>query len=176
MPRQIVGESKNIVVELEGFDELSDRLRGIEPKMRRNFMRGGMRALLAHLKKGAAKRIPSRTGALRRSLKTSTRIFPAQGIVEGRLRTGAAISGGKLKGRDAWYGHIIERGAKPHVIEPSTRKALRIGGRFFARVKHPGIAARRFMERTAAEDLPRGRELFYEYVTQRLKEEIEGGR
>ena len=159
-------------VKLEGFEELEKRLRGFPERLRNNYMPGGMRALVATLQKGARRRVPSRTGALRRSIAISTRVNP-DGVI-GKVYTGAAIGAGKLKGRDAWYGHIIERGAKPHTITPKTKKGLAFRGRVVQSVKHPGIRGRYFMRDTEQQDFPAASQKFGTYVEVRSKDYIEG--
>lgn len=164
-----------VTVVLEGFKETQERLRGFPEKLRKNYMRGGMRALVAQLRKGARRRIDrfSRTGALRRSIGVSTRAF-ADGTVIGKVYAGAVITSGKHKGRSAWYGHILESGAKPHSITPQQRKAIAFGGKVFAGAKHPGIKGRHFMRDTASQDIEHGRRIFTTYVETRSKAYLEG--
>ena len=158
-------------VKLEGFDALRKRLRSFPEKLRKNYMRGGMRAMVAHLRKRARQRVKSFTGALRRAIGISTRTFQ-DGTVRGKVFIGP-ITSGKLKGRDAWYGFIVESGAKPHLIEPKNRKAIAFGGRVFMRVRHPGMRGRYFMRDTANLDVAQGKRLFTDYVESRAKQHIE---
>ncbi len=162
-----------VQIKLEGFNELNRRLRGFPDKLRKNYMRGGMRALVAFLRKGARRRVPSRTGALRRSIGISTRLLP-DGAVQGKVFTGAAIGAGKLKGRDAWYGHLVERGTKAHVIRSRSGRGLSFGGKVFKEVKHPGIRGRYFIRDTANQDANQGQNIFRVYVESRSKDFLEG--
>ncbi len=164
-------------VELQGFKETAERLRSFPNRLRKNYMRGGMRQLVAYLRKGARRRLTqttkTRSGELRRSIGISTRAFD-DGTVIGKVWPGL-ITSGKLKGRTGWYGHIIEQGAKPHAIEPKLRKAVAFGGGVYARVaQHPGIKGRHFMRDTKAQDMGHGRQLFTQYVEVRAKADIEG--
>lgn len=85
-----------------------------------------------------------RTGRLRRSILRG----PVTGSVAGGDLSLDLRAGG-LGGVS--YAEHVHDGTRPHVIEPSRRKALRFsgGGRFvFARrVRHPGTAPRPFMTR-----------------------------
>ncbi len=169
----------DIKIKLTGFAELQKRLRGFPDKLRKSYMRNGMRALVAYLRKGARKRVPARSGALRRSIGISTRLIGTD-TVRGKVFTGAAIGAGKLKGRDAWYGHIIERGAKPHIIRAKTAKGLAIPGgagrRFgiFQSVQHPGIRGRYFIRSTAQQDMNQAQRIFKNYVESKSKDWLEG--
>jgi hypothetical protein len=164
-------------VRLEHFAETSKRLRGFPDKLRKNYMRGGMRSLVAHLRKGARRRLSqttkTRTGDLRRSIGVSTRAF-ADGTVIGKVWPGKIATSGKFSGRSAWYGHIIESGAKPHTIRPKNAKAISFGGKAFAEIQHPGIKGRHFMRDTKLQDMAHGRQLFTTYVESRAKDYIEG--
>lgn len=163
----------SIRIKLEGFDDLKKRLDSFPSALRKKYMRNGMRALVAEMRKGARRRVPSRTGALRRSMGISTRLLP-DGAVQGKVFTGAAIGAGKLKGSDAWYGHLVERGTRPHVIRARSGRGLSVGGKVFKEVRHPGIRGRYFIRRTAQEDFGRANQLFNDYVLSRSKEHIEG--
>jgi len=168
-------------VKLEGFDALRKRLRSFPEKLRKNYMRGGMRAMVAHLRKRARQRVKSFTGALRRAIGISTRAFQ-DGTVQGKVFIGP-IKSGKLKGRDVWYGHIVEGGAKPHRIpnlhvgrgkgRRLNTKMIAFGGRVFHHVDHPGMRGRYFMRDTASQDVEHGRRLFTDYVESRSREHIQ---
>lgn len=48
--------------------------------------------------------------------------------------------------KKAWFAHFLEFGTKAHQIRRKSRKALRLeNGKFAAKVRHPGMAARPFM-------------------------------
>lgn len=166
-----------IEIRLEGFKETTARLRGFPDKLRSNYMRGGMRALVAQLRKGARRRLTghTRTGALRRSIGVSTRV--TGDLVTGKVYAGKIATAGKFAGHSAWYGHILEAGAKPHVIEPKNGKAVAFGGNVFARInRHPGVRAIRFMRDTATHDLNHGQRIFKNYVELRSNEYLSGSR
>ena len=153
----------------EGYKELQDRIAQFPARFRRNAMRGGMRAALTILKKGADKRLAqrtkTRTGQLRRTLRTSTQSFNDGARLQGRVSVGGVNRARKGK---AWYAHIIERGSKPHIIDPRNGGALLIGGRFAKSVKHPGTAATWFMRDTAQQDGPKAEKAFAAYVEKRV--------
>lgn len=148
-------------IKLQGFDVLKQRLSALPGKLRRNIMRGGVRAAVAVIRGVARNLVPvGRTRNLRRSIRVSTRAF-RDGRIEGKV-----TAGGKL----AYYANIVEGGAKPHEIRASgAAKALNLGNRVLVkRVQHPGFQGRRFMERTANQSEAAASNAFANYVNYRV--------
>ena len=148
-------------IKLQGFDVLKQRLSALPERLRRNIMRGGMRAAVAVIRGVARNLVPvGRTGRLRRSIRVSTRAF-RDGRIEGKV-----TAGGKL----AYYANIVEGGAKPHEIRVSgAAKALNLGNRVLVKkVQHPGFQGRRFMERTANQSEAAASNAFANYVNYRV--------
>lgn len=48
------------------------------------------------------------------------------------------------------YAKVLDEGSDPHVIEPRRAKALHFGGRFAARVNHPGTRGFDFVRKESA--------------------------
>lgn len=161
-------------VTLEGFDQVQLRLELMSRALRKNIIRGGVRATLAVFRSGVRGRTPRKTGTLWRSIGTSTRVLAGGAEVDGKVRIGNRVRGGGRRGatgaaRGAFYGHMLEGGAKPHEIRPKTAKALRIGGRFVSRVlKHPGVRPMRMWAITRAVDEPAAQRAFRQYVDARI--------
>ena len=148
-------------VKIQGFDILKQRLSALPERLRRNIMRGGMRAAVAIIRKAARANAPvGRTGNLRRSIRVSTRAF-RDGWVEGTVK-----AGGKL----AYYANIVEVGAKAHPIRVTrAANALNLGGRALVKsVQHPGFQGRRYMERAAKQSEVPASNAFAAYVNNRV--------
>jgi len=156
-------------IKLQGFDVLKQRLSALPGKLRRNIMRGGMRAAVAVIRGAVRNLVPvGRTGNLRRSIRVSTRAF-RNGRIEGKV-----TAGGKL----AYYANIVEGGAKPHQISVTrAAKALNLGGRVLVKkVQHPGFQGRRFMERAANQSEAAASNAFAQYVNNRVDLFLTAGR
>ncbi|WP_280329602.1 HK97 gp10 family phage protein [Nocardia wallacei] len=106
-----------------------------------------MRRLGQRIEANAKRRVPVRTGALKRSIGHSV------------SRRGPVVR--LLVFARARHARFIEEGTRPHVIRPRNARALRfeIGGRvvFAQRVNHPGTAARPFLRDAVREELARNR-------------------
>jgi hypothetical protein len=183
--------AKGLVINarLEGFDELRARLDYFPDRMRNNFLRGGARAAGAVL----ARRLKARLSAdgLRTaagSVRTSVRLqggptaTSVRGVVQYGGRYQSATGRGEARrkvSRDAWYAHILEWGAKPHEIRARPGHTLALGPPlrdFRRKVKHPGIVARLYATRTAAQDMPAANRAFENYVEARVARFWSSGR
>ena len=151
-------------VKIEGARELEKGLlRLANPRRRRAVVRSGVRAGSRVIIKAIKQRAPKETGRLKRALTQQVKWDSASGEMSSRI--GAKSK--KVNSRNAArYLHLVEQGARPHQIVPSTKMALRLGvgkgkrgrdefGRFttggivtvFATVaRHPGTSASRFMQ------------------------------
>ena len=131
-------------VEIQGLDELYRVLQELPVRIEKNVLRGGLRAGATVLRDEAKRNVPVRSGALRDSIRVSTRA--RRGVVNALIRAGGgrAVKG---KAQGAFYAHIVEFGAKPHVIRSRTPGGkLRLqGGQLVSAVHHPGSQPRRFM-------------------------------
>lgn len=164
---------------LEGFDTLRARLGNFPDRMRNNILRGGARAAGAVLSKSLKNRLAGdglKTAA--GSVRTSVRLMgglrgnEVRGVVQYGGRYQRSLGRGEQRRkvtRDAWYAHILEWGARAHEIKPRPgKKALQIRGRYVAKVKHPGIAARLYATHTAQRDMPAANRAFASYVERRV--------
>lgn len=101
----------------------------------------------------ARPRIPQRTGATRRSL----RAIPVGAKTKNARGGRAALLQARVEG--SYVGYFIDRGVKPHTIEPKRKRALRWEGAegtiFATRASHPGYRRRPFRARMAREGLRR---------------------
>lgn len=120
---------------VKGLDQVDRALATLAPKLQKNVMRGALRAGMAVIKPEAQKNIHSVSGELAAGLKIGTKTKGAQ-----------VIANLKATGPHAFIGHLLEfTGASAHVIMPSVKKALRIGGAAVASVDHPGFGPKKFM-------------------------------
>lgn len=122
-----------------GGAELDRLLQTLPGKVQKNITRAALRAGAAVLLPEVKQRIPVASGNLRDTARITTR-------AKGGEASASVKVGGKFKGKDAWYAHLVEFGTRPHIIRPQERGGLLRFGEVIAReVRHPGTAARPFM-------------------------------
>lgn len=175
-------------VQVSGLAELKKQLESLPAKIEGNVMRGGLRAGAAVFRDAARNAAPQDSGALRKSIRVTTRRKRGSGWINVDIKAGD---------KDAWYAHLIEFGTasfyagsgksvgKPYVIRAkdaggeevtlkAKRSALRFGNTFASAVTHPGIKPHPFMRQTI--DSGANREAAVEataaYIRRRLPKEI----
>lgn len=141
------------VVTVRGLKDLGAALQRLEEAVKTQILADGINAGAEVVALEMAQRAPRRTGRLAKNIETAYSI--AYGVADARIGPGG----------DAFYGGILNQGAKPHRI-PKLRRRLRrferaqgktlksinaekgplaFGGRVFSRVNHPGVRARPFI-------------------------------
>jgi len=123
---------------IQGAKELEFFLKTFPKKVEKRLLKGALSAAALPIKREAKKLAPKRTGTLKKAIK-SRRVKGRRAAVQ------VYVERGKRAKNDAWYAHIIEEGAKPHIIKGRKGRGLTIGGRTVQSVKHPGVKARPFM-------------------------------
>lgn len=138
---------------IEGGKELDKMLQTLPLKLEKNIMRSALAAGARQIAKEAkalapvgrpsnvsAEQYGGYPGALRDSVRVTTR-FDKTGAATASIKAG----GRTKKGADVFYAHIVEFGARRHIIRPRAGR-LQIGGQFVAgAVEHPGVQPRPFM-------------------------------
>lgn len=143
-------------IHVTGLIELQKFLDTLPAKLEANVMRGALKAGANVIKTQAKANAPvgppsaenrrlygGYMGALRDSIRVSTRTLRTQGIVMARV-----IAGGKNRktGADVFYAHMIEfTGARPHTITRKGSGFLYLFGIFRKSVQHPGFQAKPFL-------------------------------
>ncbi len=145
-------------VKIKGLEELAEFLDILPGKLGRNTLRGAVRAGCVPMKDYAKAAAPIKTGALRRSLRVTSRGL-RNGNAIGKVRAGGRVAGGTI----VRHAHLIEYGTKPHLIPNSV-----INGRFVGTVHHPGTAPRPFMRPAFDAQGRNGIREFAEYIRNRL--------
>lgn len=143
---------------IQGAEDLQRRLRELAPKLERNILRGGLRAGAKVFVQIAQQEVPKRTGKLAKTIRDKTKT--RRGLVMAQAVAGDA---------DAWYAHIVRKGAKPHVIRPRrNQRGLFFNGIWVRRIHHPGTKPNPFMERTLERGAPRALAAVADYIRKRL--------
>lgn len=125
---------------VKGLADLKRAMAELPAKIEANMMRGAMRAGGKVIAEAAKASVNSVSGELAQSIAVGTRLKGGQAVCT--VTAGKPTkSGGKTK-RLGWYAHIVEGGAKAHVIKARRGKLLAIGVK---KVNHPGAKARPFM-------------------------------
>lgn len=144
-------------VQVKGLKELGEALQTLPVKLERNVMRSAMRAGMKIIMDEARSNVPAKTGALRDSLRISTRSF--RGTVTAKVTVG---------NRQAWYGRFVEFGTAAHVIASKPGSLLAFGGGFYRAVNHPGATPRPFMRPAFDSKHPQALQAFANKVRQVL--------
>ena len=121
-----------------GHKELERALSELGKQSGFKALTGAMRDAARPIIKDARSRAPSKTGALRKGIKSE--VFRGKG----KSDSVATLHIG-FNRKTAWHGQILERGAKKHTIKPQVKKgvkALKFGGRFATSANHPGTTAK----------------------------------
>lgn len=100
-------------------------------------------------------RVPKRTGRLAQSGYAAS--ATKSSYRKGSVRQKRAVRPRHGEGAVAFassVAHLVEAGAKAHVIKPKRKKFLVFGGRYSKAVQHPGHKGRRFLRKSwrAAKD------------------------
>lgn len=172
--KQDGGGAFSFDVQIDGFDQVQERLRALaDNRMRGKVLRGGVGAMLAVFRTGIKRRLPARTGTLRNSVRSSTRLWAARMEATGRVNVGNRVAGGGRKGakgmaRGAFYAAMVEGGTKAHEIRARSGRVLKFGNLYRRSVKHPGMAGRGDWAETRRADEPAAQVAFRTYVDARL--------
>lgn len=117
-----------------GGRELDALLQQLPVKIERNILRAALRAGANEFKAAAKEQVPVETGALKRSIRVSTRV--KNGTVYASLKAG---------GRKAPHWHWIEFGTAAHKIKAKRDHALSFAGVTVNEADHPGARPKPFM-------------------------------
>ena len=164
-------------VNIKGLADLEKVLKEVAPKLERNILRAGLLAGSKVIAAEAQKIVRAEaydSGDLYESIRASTygKYRRLGGLPAATIKAGGPIKakGGRAKSRP-FYAHIIEWGAKPHVIRAKSAKGLRVGDRRLLQVNHPGVQGIRFMTRAADTQAQAAVRAFAEKVRERLQKE-----
>jgi HK97 gp10 family phage protein len=168
-------------VTVEGLADLQKLLNQLPARIEANIMRGGLRAASNIYRDRARSNVPRKTGALRKSIKVSTRL--KKGVVTATISAGSA---------EAFYAHMLEFGTGgffegssvdavggPYQIPGKTKggktrrkkKALSFGDLAFNNVTHPGIRPVAYMRNAFDQGTKEVMDSLKVYITARLAKE-----
>lgn len=122
-------------IRIQGLADLKRALNDLPAKIEKNIMRGALRAGANEIKKAAQANVPVKSGALKNSIKVSTRAR------KDRYMRARVTAGDKT----AFYAHMVEFGTAAHRIRPKGKKSLFFAGIARTAVEHPGAEQRPFM-------------------------------
>jgi len=125
----------NNEVIITGLDEIQKLLDKLPAKIEANVMRGALRAGVRVMEKEAKTRVPVKSGALKNSIRISSRRIGS--VLKVSLKSG---------GKGAMHSHLVEFGTQPHIINAKPDGFLSfLGGLFAKTVMHPGAKMKPFM-------------------------------
>ena len=156
-------------VHVKGLAELGRALQRFDEKMRKRLVRGALRAGARIIELRAESIVPVKSGKLKRSIRISTK-------QRGTLVIASVKAGATGKKGDAFYGHMVERGTRPHSLRPKLRKAIRFADGSFARgrIEHPGAKADPFLNPALQQAAGQALEVAAAYLRNRIA--VEGAR
>lgn len=120
-----------IEMKIKGGKELQDALRLVTAKLEGNITRAGLRKAANVILAEAKANVPVDQGALRDSLRVSTR--NRKGRVSAMIKT------------NLFYARFVEFGTAGHDIKPKGAKSLFLAGMLRELAHHPGAKAMPFM-------------------------------
>lgn len=127
----------DIKFDVKGLAEIDKALRELPVKYERQTMMNSLRAAGRIIRDEAKRRVPVRTGNLKKSI----------AVVTGkRGRVYVTNKQGKGQKNDGWYAHLIEFGTKPHNTAKGGGTTLgQWAGEQGGGIPHPGSPAQPFM-------------------------------
>lgn len=125
-------------VGITGGEDLIAALREFPVKLEVQVMASALRGGAKVVQARAVDNVPVDSGDLRDSIRIRRRTNKKSGYINLNV-----VAGNKK----AWYAHIVEFGAKAHIIKPRARKSLVIAGLMREIVNHPGATPRGFLRR-----------------------------
>lgn len=142
---------QSTTLKTEGIRELEQALVQLGKKAGLNALTGSLRDSAKPIVKAARQAAPRKTGKLRRGIRTET--FRGKGVSSSNSVATLQIG---FKRSTAWYGQILERGAKAHRIpnknvgrgknKRTNKVKLKIGDKVFSAVNHPGTKSYPILE------------------------------
>ena len=168
-------------VRLEGFDEVKARLGLFPERLRKNILRGAIRAGAAEFRKGIKARTPKKRGDLFRSVRVSMKVYrpdrPRADIKVGARRK--ERKDGRVE--DTFYAHMVEGGVRAHSLQPKNRKALTIKNAAGVTVavrrsaQHPGFRGVGMVRRAREQDADKAITAFQKYAQLRSRQFFQTG-
>jgi HK97 gp10 family phage protein len=159
----MLNEDFNIV----GGEQLQKFLNTFPVKLERRIVKRSLRPGASLISKEAKSRVQRKTGTLRKAIAVRS--------VKNRLAVEVYVRRGKGQKNDGWYAHILEGGAKPHVIRPwkDRKKVLSGGGVIYGkRIKHPGTVAKPFMKPALESKAQQAVHVVAERMTRLIEREV----
>jgi HK97 gp10 family phage protein len=160
-------------IEVKGLSEILKALDKLPVAIERKVVRAGLRHASLPMKQMLADIVPTgnpwsswkqvkkgfkrtHAGALKRSIR-----------LRSRNKAGLPSVVVSVGDRQAWYAHIVEGGAKPHLIRRRGKKTLTLGGG----IEHPGYRGRLFLKRAFEQNEREAVDTFSTFVRERIPKE-----
>lgn len=123
--------------DIKGFKELSAKMNKIEQQLASKILKAGARKFATEVKKQAKRNAPVKSGNLKKTMRHQVRQNKKHGMVIAKVGPD----------KSAWYGNIIQHGARKHKIKAKKAKTLAFGGARAKSVNHPGIKKNQFLSK-----------------------------
>jgi len=94
---------------VSGIAEIDRALNKLERKINKKVMKKAMRKTVAAYRMAVRKRVPKRTGILRKSITTDVKIM-RKVFIKGRMYFG------RKAGRNGWHAHLVEHGTGDRTV------------------------------------------------------------
>lgn len=143
--------------QIDGLEQLKQVMKELPVKLQKQVIDATVRGGAREVAKLYKQNLPPKYKTLKRATKVIKR------KARGRTETKYTITPtrGNNSTYDAWYAHIVEKGAQPHEITPKVKKVLKIGEGYYntdhglrwgtgfvtKAQRHPGVRPTRAMYR-----------------------------
>ena len=148
--------------QITGLAELNALLQTLPAKIEGRIIRQALRAGQKVILDAAKANAPVQSGALRDSLRITTRS-------KGGKVSATLVAGNKK----AFYAHMVEFGTAQHFIKPKRARSLFFAGLAREVVDHPGAGAKPFLRPAFDASSDQALTAVREYIATRLPREIE---
>lgn len=150
-----------MTIGITGLAELNRVLQELPAKIEGRILRGAMRAGQKVILDAAKSNVPVQSGALRGSLRITTRS-------KGGKVSATLVAGNKK----AFYAHMVEFGTARHFIKPKKTKSLFFAGLARQVVDHPGAGPSPFMRPAFDASSEQALTAVRDYIATRIPKEL----
>lgn len=163
-------------VKIEGLSEMDKQLKKLSGAVEGKIVRAGLSAASRVVRDAAKDLAPTDSGALKKSIKVSSRLNRRAGWINTKITAG---------NKEAYYAHMIEFGTgsyysgtgtkskrSPYKIKAGKKGFVGFGGVYRKSFTHPGIRPKPFMRPAFDRNIDKALKAFSDRVRKRIDKEF----